>query len=432
MRTRLRFEAIWCRMRHVARLRAVTPTDSAQLLEQLYRDTTTALHPGRAVREVLDGTFSLDADPRRELHILAFGKAAPPMADAALAWCVAQRIPVSGGVCVTHDEVAIQLSPLRAVIADHPLPGSRSAAAAAALGEYIATRIDSGDHVLVLLSGGTSSLIGAPLDTARAAEYVATMRALLASGMDIIHINQQRRVLSQWSGGRLGAALQARGATVTVLVISDVIGNDLAAIGSGPCVPDAGGDVALITHHVIADNRVARDTVVRLAHERGMIAQAIDEPLRGDVNICADRIALALLTHASAARRGRVLHKPRLICWGGEPTMTIPTGAPPGGRMQALALAVARQLHDAGDDALRIALLAAGTDGRDGATDAAGAIVDSRTWAAIRDIARTPERDLASLRSHDALAAVRALMPAFASGTNVNDLVIGLVRGDDF
>ena len=418
--------------RHVAKLSHVTRTDSAQLLEHLYRDTITALHPGRAVRDALDRTFTLDTTLGGALHIIALGKAAAPMASAALEWCVAQHFSVKGGVCVTHDEPANGLAPLHVCIGDHPTPSTRSAAAAAALGGYIASHVDQGDRVLVLLSGGTSSLIGAPLDGSDHAEYLATTRALVASGLDINQINAQRRQLSRWGGGRLGAALQARGATVTVLLISDVIGDDLASIGSGPCIPERGDTAQPITHHVIADNHVARDTVVRLARERGMIAQAIDEPLLGDVDCCAERIALVLLTHASAARHGSVRHKPRLICWGGEPTVPVPIDAPPGGRMQALALTVARRLHDAGDAAIRLTLLAAGTDGRDGATNAAGAIVDSRTWAAIRDLARSPERDLATMRSHDALAAVGALIPAFTSGTNVNDLVIGLVLGDDF
>jgi hydroxypyruvate reductase len=122
------------------------------------------------------------------------------------------------------------------------------------------------------------------------------------------------------------------------------------------------------------------------------------------------------------------VHSSRLVCWGGEPTVMLSgSDAPPGGRMQALALALARGLHDAGHDARGITILAAGTDGRDGNTDAAGAVIDAQTLAHMRDVGRSPEHDAEVFRSHDALASVSALIPAFASGTNVNDIVIALL-----
>ncbi|MDZ7631228.1 MAG: DUF4147 domain-containing protein [Gemmatimonadaceae bacterium] len=398
-------------------------------LDALYRDTLVALHPERAVHQTLDGLWG-DGTPSGPVHLLGLGKASHLMCVSALRWLDEHDAPtVAGGVCVTHDEQAVAPGPLRLLVGDHPTPGPRSLAAADAVGEYIALHVHDGDHVLVLLSGGTSSLIGAPTEGMSFEVFAATSDALLRSGLSINQINRQRRQLSRWGGGRLGTALQARGARVQVLVISDVIGDELAAIGSGPCMPDAGGSAPPIPHHVIGSNRAAREMVVRLAKERGVIPLLVAEPLHGDVAICAERISLALLTHASQARSGGVSHLPRLICWGGEPTVILSgLSAPPGGRMQALSLTLARLLHDAGDDARSITVLAAGTDGRDGATDAAGAIVDARTWSAIRSLARTPEQDLAAFRSHDALAAVHALLPAFASGTNVNDLVIALVQ----
>jgi glycerate 2-kinase len=109
--------------------------------------------------------------------------------------------------------------------------------------------------------------------------------------------------------------------------------------------------------------------------------------------------------------------------------VTLPgPDAPPGGRMQLLAMLIAKQLHEAGRDAHGITVLAAGTDGRDGATDAAGGVVDARTWAAMRAVGREPERDLAAFRSADALRAVQATVPAFVSGTNVNDLVVAVLE----
>ena len=397
-------------------------------LETLYRDTITALHPGESVRSGLAAIWGAHP-PGAPLHILAIGKAAATMSHAALRWIDAHpAVSVAGGLSVAHAGNELDLAPLLSVVGDHPTPGERSIEAADAVDEYIREHVRAGDHVLVLLSGGASALIGAPRDPMTLSEFAATCNALLGSGLSINQINRQRRQLSRWGGGRLGAALQARGASVQVLVISDVIGDELSAIGSGPCVPDTGNGRPPIAHHVLLSNQTARGIVTALARERGALAVAVDDPLHGDVQLCAERITLALLTHASQARLGGATNAPRVICWGGEPTITLPaTNPPPGGRMQALAMSIARLLHDAGDDAAGITILAAGTDGRDGPTDAAGAIIDSHTWDAMRKSGRTPEDDLSTFHSHDALAAVRALIPAFVSGTNVNDLVIALV-----
>jgi glycerate 2-kinase len=398
------------------------------LLEALYRDTLAALHPAHAVHSALSALYGRGNLPRH-LHILAIGKASQAMAAGAIRWCAEYRVPVLGGLCVSHAFTADPIGHLAAVIGDHPAPGVHSVAAAEALGAYLAEHVQAHQYVLVLISGGASALIGAPRDADSAAEFAAASERLMLSGLRINEINQVRRRLSRWGGGRLGDAVQLRGARAAVLVVSDVIGDDLATIGSGPCVPDAArerdaGD-ASIPHRIISNNRAARDTVVSIASAGGLEASQVAEPLQGDVSRGVDRIVMTLLTLASQARTGTSARRARVICWGGEPTVTLPgSDAPTGGRMQALAMTVAKQLHDAGKDADGITLLAAGTDGRDGATDAAGAVVSARTWRAMRDVGRTPDQDLATFHSHAALAAVQALIPAFASGTNVNDLVI--------
>ena len=408
----------------------MTAPSPRKLLDTLYRDTLGELQPRRAVHLALDAThLRLDTTP--PVNLIGLGKAAAAMCCAAMSWHASHGIPIASGLCITHAMPDLDLAPVDVILGDHPTPGTRSVAAAAMLNAYITARINAGDRVLVLLSGGTSALIGAPRGDMSLAEYAATTNALLGSGLSINQINRQRRQLSRWGGGRLGEALQARGASVEVLAISDVLGNDLASIGSGPCIPDGIDAATMIPHRVISDNRAARTAVVALANAQGLTAAAIDEPLHGDVMLCAERIVLSLITQASHARSGRASRAPMLFCWGGEPTVTlIGTDAPAGGRMQALALSIAQRLHEAGDDARNITVLAAGTDGRDGATDAAGAIIDAQTWSALRAINRTPERDLAAFRSHDALAALNVLIPSIVSGTNVNDLVIALVQRD--
>lgn len=350
------------------------------------------------------------------------------MCAAALDWHATRRRTVADGICIAHDPGGVSVAPLPVVLGDHPVPGVRSHRAAAALGAYIEARVKADDDVIVLLSGGTSSLIGAPLPGMSEAQYDTIIAALIASGLSIMAINRERSRLSRWAAGQLGFALKARGATVEVLVISDVIGDEPAFIGSGPCVAPIGVPTIPIAHHIISNNGAARSTVVSLASKRGLKAMQVMQPLQGDVAQCADRISLALRTFASTARTGTSTHLPRVMCWGGEPTVTLPgPDAPAGGRMQALALLIAKQLYDAGNDAHGITLLCAGTDGRDGATNAAGAVIDAHTWSSIRAAGRSPERDLTTFHSHHALHAANATLPEFASGTNVNDLVIALV-----
>jgi len=405
----------------------VTLTTTRQLLESLYRETIAALHPGSAVRAALDQRESAGPRPA-PTHLIGLGKAAPAMCAAALEWHATRSRSVAGGICIAHDPGGVSVAPLPVVLGDHPVPGIRSHRAAAALAGYIEASVTSGHDVIVLLSGGTSSLIGAPRAGMTEAEYDTTIAALVASGLGITVINRTRSHLSRWGAGLLGQTLQGHGAAVEVLVISDVIGDELGHIGSGPCVMLAGVSAEAIPHHIISNNAAARSTVVRLATERGRKAMQVAQPLEGDVEQCADRIGLALRTFASTARSGTSAHPARVICWGGEPTVTLPgPDAPPGGRMQALALLLARHLHDAGKDAHGITLLCAGTDGRDGATCAAGAVIDAQTWSLIREAGRSPEHDLKTFRSHQALQAVHAIVPEFASGTNVNDLVIALV-----
>lgn len=410
-----------------ATLSDVTTTPARPFLETLYRDTIAALHPGRAVVDALDAR-DMASSRRAPVHILGLGKAAPAMCAAALQWCDGHQRDVSGGVCIAHDPGGVSIAPLPTILGDHPVPSTRSHHAAAALGAYIDARVRRDDDVIVLLSGGTSALIGAPREGMSIETYDATMAALVASGLTITAINRERRRLSRWGGGALGLALQAKGASVEVFAISDVLGDDPASIGSGPCMAAESASAPPIPHHIISNNQRAREMVVALARARNTTASYVADPLHTDVRQCADRISLALRTFASTARTGASAHLPRVMCWGGEPTVTLPgPDAPPGGRMQALAMLIAKQLHDAGKDAHGITVIAAGTDGRDGATAAAGAVIDAFTWATMRDVGRNPEHDLAAFRSHEALRAVHATVPAFVSGTNVNDLVIALI-----
>jgi glycerate 2-kinase len=262
-----------------------------------------------------------------------------------------------------------------------------------------------------------------------------------------------------------------------------VVGDDIAGIGSGPCSPDAstatqvkamleGAGIydrlsppmrsvleqthkglhaetpkprhpafAHVSCEILLRNADALAAAAARARELGLDVEVVPEPLEGEAAEHGERIARALIERRSHMSAGQRL----CVLWGGEPTVTLvpPDAAqprqgrapaaqqaavPPGGRCQELALAAARALGRAGDGASGIGLLAAGTDGRDGSTDAAGAFVDATTWQAIVDAGHDPARRLAAHDSHAALAAVGALLRPGATGTNVMDVVVGLVE----
>jgi len=292
---------------------------------------------------------------------------------------------------------------------------------------------------------------------------------LLGSGLDITAMNRIRKRLSRWGGGKLARALAP--ATVRVYVVSDVIGDDLASIGSGPCVPDPTyaadvrsllegsglwhrlpdsarrlvtsaeadsspetpkpGDPAFarVTHELIASNRLALNAAEKRATELGLATTVHETPISGEAASAGAIIAATLLHNCARDNIPQPSARPACLIWGGETTVSLGEGsAGLGGRCQELALAAARDLQEGAGG---MALLVAGTDGRDGPTDAAGAVVDHQTWQAVRDSGRDPARDLAAHDSYHALDAAGALLRPGLTGTNVMDVVIGVCLGED-
>ena len=193
---------------------------------------TAAVDPAPALASRLG---RLEREPGRRRWILALGKAAIPMARAAVETLAEWGASPAGGVVVAPE---IQPAPhprLPVVAGDHPEPGPGSLAAAEALGRAAAA-VAPEDEVWVLLSGGASSLLAAPVEGLTPGELTTLYRLLLGSGLDITAMNRIRKRFSRWGAGRLARALAP--ARVRVFVVSDVIGDDLPSIGSGPCVPD--------------------------------------------------------------------------------------------------------------------------------------------------------------------------------------------------
>ena len=462
---------------------APTPAPSAarELLTELYTVATAAVDPGPALASRLR-----EVPPGPPVRILALGKAAGPMARAAVAVLAERGSAPLGGLVVAPTAERDIHPALPAAAGDHPEPGPGSRAAAQALARAAASVVP-GDEVWVLLSGGTTSLVGAPDDGVDPADLATLYTLLLGSGLDIAAMNRVRKRFSRWGGGKLAVALAP--AFVRVYVVSDVIGDDLASIGSGPLVPDAGtaadvrrlleasglwrriptalahrlaavergempetpkpGDEAFarVGLELIASNRLAVEAAARRAAELGLDPVVSEAPLAGEASAVGASVAATLLQDCvprtipqpeagtrppevgarhqpeAGTRPPEVGARRRCYIWGGETTVTLGDRSGLGGRCQELALAAARTLAGAPDG---VALLAAGTDGRDGPTDAAGAIVDARTWQAVREAGRDPARDLAGHDAYPALDAAGALLRPGLTGTNVMDVVIGL------
>ncbi len=448
--------------------------DPRALLTDLYWAAVTAAAPGPALRKALERQTEPSS---RRVHLLALGKAALPMAAAAVDFLAERHQHPAGGVLVVPEPAAPPHPNLEVAVGDHPTPGPGSFAAAEALGRAT-TAIRPEDEVWVLLSGGTTSLIAAPLPGQSPADLGALFQLLLGSGLDITAMNQIRKRFSRWAGGRLASALAP--AHVKNFTISDVIGDDLGSIGSGPCIPDqsSAADVraALVSAglwpstpaglrsyleavergalpetpkpddpafgttevRLVASNRLALDAALRHAASLGLPAQLMDAALAGEAAEAGRRLATRLqdydATNVTEAQAGG-LNKHAVVVWGGETTVTLTADAGLGGRSQELALAAAQVLaHPPGtpaDGPGRVTLLAAGTDGRDGPTDAAGGFADAGVWQRIARAGRDPARDLRTHHSHDALAAGGALFRTGMTGTNVMDLVLGLVSAPD-
>jgi hydroxypyruvate reductase len=295
------------------------------------------------------------------------------------------------------------------------------------------------------------------------ADLAGLYELILRSGLDIQRMNIVRRRFSRWGAGRLALALAP--AATWCLAISDAIGDDPSVIGSGPCSPDRStvsdvlrvlGESDLLRHlsvthrdhltsisrgntpetlkphhpafahistRVIASNALALSGAAAAARSMGLDAEVVPEPLAGEAAVAGERIARELLHRA---RNGA----PGCVVWGGETTVALDalSRRAGGGRCQELALAASRILASAGEAAGNVSILAAGTDGRDGTTEAAGAVVDASSWQRIIDGGMDPGRALGAHESNAALDLAGALIPRRVTGTNVMDVVLATIH----
>jgi hydroxypyruvate reductase len=428
--------------------------DPKALLADLFATAVAAAAGGPALSAALER----DGEPSpHPVWIIALGKAAADMAAAAVRHLAGHDREPQGGVIVSAQGSPSPHPSLMTVVGDHPLPGPGSQAGANVIGAVVQS-VGAGHEAWVLLSGGATSLAAGPIAGTTLDDLTHLHALLLGSGLDIAAMNTVRKRFSRWGAGRLAVALHPAG--VRTFIVSDVIGDDVAAIGSGPCAPDdaTASDVRTlleqsrlwertprsmrdhlalvqadplletpksnhpafrrVTSRIVANNALALDAARERAETLGVgPARVVGRALRGEAAPAGREVAAALLRESA----------PRAcLLWGGETVVTIDaTAGRQGGRCQELALAAARELSASNGSGPRLTLLAAGTDGRDGPTDAAGAIVDAGTWEAIKS-GRDPEQDLANHDAYLALDAAGALVRTGLTGTNVMDIVIGL------
>lgn len=396
---------------------------------RLFDVAVAAADPGPAVGRWLAAQWTGTGG---RLVVLGLGKAAPAMVRAALA-----RLSPDRALCVTNPENAAVVDGADVIFGAHPVPDAGSARAGAALLDAV-KGLEPQDRVLVLVSGGGSALAVAPVAGVSFDDKAAVSRLLLASGLDINRMNLVRQNLSRLKGG--GLARAAAPARVTALVLSDVIGDDLSIIASGPTVAPAGGaDAAIgvlkdagLWDRVPSSVRRALETATPVASppsETVLIgsnrvsleamadardgAVIVDDTLTGDV----EEAALGILAAARAARG------PATLLFGGETTVRL-RGDGRGGRNQELALRVAMAARDLDRPWV---FLSGGTDGRDGPTDAAGGIVDGGTVARMQAAGADPAALLANNDSFAALGAAGDLLMTGGTGTNVADVQVMLL-----
>lgn len=400
--------------------------------EQIARGAIEAVSPEAAVRRALAGkTFG------GRLYLVAVGKAAWKMAQVA-ADCLAQP-PEQGIVVTKYHHVKAPIPGVRCCEAGHPVPDENTFQATQAVLDMTAD-LRAEDTVLFLLSGGGSALFEKPLISG--AELQDITGQLLASGADIVEMNTIRKRLSAVKGGRF--AQWCAPAHVEAIVLSDILGDPLDMIASGPAAPDGStcaDALAIAEKYALRLSAAAmgclkNETPKELHNVSAQIIGSVRELCRAAGEIaaglgyapllltdhldCEAREAGAFLadilrTHAADGRKLAFLA-------GGETVVHL-TGKGLGGRNQELALAAAAGLAGLP----RACVISVGSDGTDGPTDAAGGYADGDTAAALAAHGLTVAGVLAENDAYHALKAVDGLIITGPTGTNVNDVAIALI-----
>jgi glycerate 2-kinase len=403
------------------------------------------------------GDARIDLSVFDRIFVVGAGKAAASMALAVESVLGVSRL--SGGVVsVKHGHTKPGIARIQLRESGHPLPDREGVQAARQI-EMLLRETNARDLVIVVISGGASALLPAPAAPVTLRDKQRTTELLLRAGADIFELNAVRKHLSSLKGGRLAAL--AYPATVVSLLLSDVIGDPLDVIGSGPTAPDPStyGDAlrsiakysltrkvpAVVLQHLeqgargnLPETPKPGDPLFKNVHNvvvgsnRQALAAAAEKakslgyrPLLLSSTMCGETREVAGV-HAEVVREilssGNPAKPPICLLSGGETTVTV-TGEGRGGRNQEFALAAAIQLSGAS----RWLVLSAGTDGTDGPTDAAGAFADGATVARASAAGSSPEQQLLENDSYTVFQSIKDLVKTGPTGTNVMDIHLFLV-----
>ncbi len=437
---------------HTFEARSLRDIPIGPALGRIIAAALAAVEPGHAVRQTLHALETRSAP----IRLLAVGKASVPMAEAALAILGQQ---VRDGLIVTKQGTvpATMVTDPRVTLieAGHPIADAQSLRAGETIARYLASTL-ADDLVLVLLSGGGSALMTLPVDGVTLADMQMLNQLLLACGAPITAINTVRKHLDRVKGG--GLARMAYPAAVNTLILSDVIGNQLEVIASGPTVADpstyqdalavlqqygltaqvptairryleAGdqgqrpetlkpGDsvFARCGTEIIGDISLAVSAAHEQAQQEGFHSLILTTRLVGEAREVGHVLAAIA---KEMALTGNPVPRPAWLIIGGETTVTV-RGPGQGGRNQELALAMVQNI--AGLE--RIAVLTLATDGGDGPTDAAGAVVTGETWSRAKQLGLDPAEYLSQNNSYPFFAALEDSIRTGPTQTNVNDLLV--------
>jgi glycerate 2-kinase len=422
----------------------MTAATWADLARRGFDAALAAGHPGAVT---LAAMAQLDTPPTA---IIAVGKAASSMAAAVReAGCDAP------GIIVTTDESLVDIDGMTSFASAHPVPDERGLAASAAV-TGMAASLGAEDHLLLLISGGGSALLPAPAEGVSLADKQALNEVLLASGLDIHDMNAVRRLFSSLKGGRL--ARLAAPARITQFLLSDVPGDRFESIASGPAIADPvpladtlalirdsgldrlgfvathlarisdghadlpvrPGDPVLahVTSHLLASNDLSRAAAREaLADDMDGLGELALPPLTGEAADCASLLAQRLVAASGTAGVWGIS--------GGETTVRLDGSSGVGGRAQEMGVAFASAMRELAPRR-RWAALIGGTDGRDGPTDAAGAIITSEHEFDVNAAAAA----LAAHDCHPFLESCAALLRVAPTGTNLGDVAIFIVGGE--
>lgn len=430
---------------------------------RIFKKALQAVEPFSAVQEycrVRNGTLFIDNRSYqlanfKNIYIIGFGKATAPMAQAVES-ILGDKI-TSGVILVKYGHTA-ELKKVRTIEAGHPVPDSNGMNGTEEILSLL-TATEADDLVLCLVSGGGSALLSLPCKNISLKDKQETNKILLSCGASIHEMNAIRKHISKVKGGRLAETIHP--ATLISLILSDVVGDDLDVIASGPTVPDQSTyqecmKIILkydmyeklpksVVHHI---EKGMKGSIPESPKPGNSIFQATEHVIIGSNTravIAAEREAQKLNYHTiilssmiegetkevakvhtaiakEILRTGNPITTPACILSGGETTVTI-RGDGLGGRNQEFVLSTVRDIASSKN----IVVLSGGTDGNDGPTDAAGAVADSGTLARAFNLGLNPEDYLANNDSYHFFKEVDRLLITGPTNTNVMDLRVILV-----